>query len=184
MIFSETPLAGAYLIDLEPRADERGFNARAWCAREFAEHGLEARPEQSNVIFNHRRGTLRGLHYQLEPFAETKLFRCITGAIFDVIVDLREESPTFRQWFGVELTAASRRMLYVPRRFAQGFLTLTDDTELLYQVTACHTPVAERGIRYDDPAFAIRWPSAPVVMSAKDSQWPDFAASLAGSERS
>jgi dTDP-4-dehydrorhamnose 3,5-epimerase len=174
MMFTPTPLAGAYLIDPEPRPDERGFNARIWCEREFAEQQLVSHMVQTNVIVNHRRGTLRGLHYQTGDAAEAKIFRCIRGAIFDVIVDLREESPTYRSWFGVELRAASRRMLYVPRRFAQGFLTLEDDTELMYQVSSFYTPAAERGIRYDDAAFGIAWPLPPAVISKKDASWPDF----------
>lgn len=174
MTFHETPLAGAYLIDPEPRHDDRGFNARAWCQREFRAHQLVPRIAQTNIIFNHRKGTLRGLHYQVAPAAETKVFRCIRGAVFDVIVDLREDSPTYLRWFGVELTAASRRMLYVPRRFAQGFITLEDDTELLYQASAFHTPECERGLRYDDPALDIEWPMPPSVISAKDRQWAPF----------
>jgi dTDP-4-dehydrorhamnose 3,5-epimerase len=174
MTFRETPLAGAYLVEPELRHDSRGFNARQWCQREFEAQKLASTVVQANMIFNHAKGTLRGLHYQVPPAAETKVFRCIRGSIFDVIVDLRDESPTFMQWFGVELTSASRRMLYVPQRFAQGFVTLEDDTELLYQVSAFHTPACERGIRYDDPAFAIRWPLAPSVISEKDTRWPDF----------
>ena len=183
MIFTETQLAGAFLIDLEPRRDERGFNARAWCRREFEARDLVPDIMQANVIFNHRAGTLRGLHYQVAPAAETKIFRCIKGAIFDVIIDLREGSPTYKQWFGTELNAASRRMLYVPRGFAQGFITLTDETELLYQVSAFYTPACERGLRYDDPAFGIEWPLQPSVVSEKDKRWPDFIAATAGSAR-
>lgn len=184
MIFTETPLAGAYLVDLEARVDDRGFNARAWCQREFEAQGLVATVVQTNVIFNHSKGTLRGLHFQTGSAAEAKLFRCIRGAIFDVIVDLRPESPTFMKWFGVELTAASRRMLYVPRRFAQGFLTLEDETELLYQVSAFYTPEKEGGFRYDDPAFDIAWPLAPQVMSEKDKRWPAFDRGLIKEVRS
>jgi dTDP-4-dehydrorhamnose 3,5-epimerase len=184
MIFTETPLAGAYLIDLEPLPDERGFYARAWCTREFEALDLVSRVVQANVIFNHRAGTLRGLHYQVEPASETKIFRCVKGAIFDVIIDLRPESTTYKQWFGTELSAASRRMLYVPRGFAQGFITLADETELLYQVSAFYTPACERGIRYDDPEFRIEWPVQPRVISEKDTRWPDFAPAPAGSARS
>ena len=183
MIFTETPLSGAYLIDVEPRHDERGFYARAWCRREFEACNLVPDIMQANVIFNHRAGTLRGLHYQVAPAAETKIFRCIKGAIFDVIIDLRESSPTYKQWFGTELAATSRRMLYVPRGFAQGFITLADETELLYQVSAFYTPACERGVRYDDPAFGIEWPLRPSVMSEKDRRWPDFMAAPAGSAR-
>jgi dTDP-4-dehydrorhamnose 3,5-epimerase len=184
MIFTETPLAGAYLIDLEPLRDERGFYSRAWCTREFEARGLVAHMVQANAIFNHRAGTLRGLHYQVAPASESKIFRCINGAVFDVIVDLRDGSPTYKQWFGTELTAASRRMLYVPRGFAQGFITLADETELFYQVSAFYTPACERGIRYDDPAFRIEWPLQPRVISEKDTRWPDFAPAPAGSARS
>ncbi len=174
MVFSETPLPGAFLIDVERRSDDRGFNARAWCEREFEAQGLVSRMVQANTIVNHRKGTLRGLHYQAGAAAEAKVFRCVRGAIFDVIVDLREESPTYTQWFGVELTAESRRMLYVPRRFAQGFVTLADDTELFYHVSAFYAPECERGIRYDDPAIGIAWPVGPTVISEKDLGWPDF----------
>lgn len=174
MIFTETELPGAYLIDIEAREDERGFNARLWCAREFAELGLETCVVQANTIFNRRRGTLRGLHYQSPPHAEAKLFRCLRGAIYDVIVDLRPESPTYRRWLGVELDAASRRMLYVPPRFAQGFVTLEDSTEVTYQVSEYYAPDYERGIRYDDPAFCISWPTEAAVISPKDRSWPDF----------
>ena len=174
MTFDETPLAGAYLIGLELRPDARGFNVRTWCRREFQERGLSPGVMQVNGIFNHRKATLRGLHYQLAPALETKLFRVVRGAIFDVIVDLREESPTYLRWFGVELSAESYQMLYVPRRFAQGFITLTDDTELTYQTSALHTPGCERGIRYDEPLIGIEWPLAPAVISAKDASWPAF----------
>ncbi len=174
MIFTETHLSGAFIVDIEPREDERGFNARAWCAREFDEHGLVNGFVQANIIFNHRRGTLRGLHYQLQPHGETKLFRCASGAIYDVILDLRLESPTYREWLGVELTAESRRMLYVPSGFAQGFMTLADSTEVTYQVSAFYAPDSERGIRYDDPAFAISWPLPVEAISEKDKNWPDF----------
>lgn len=176
MIFSETRLAGAYLIDVEPIEDERGFNARAWCAREFRDHGLNASPVQSNIIHNRRAGTLRGLHYQRPPHAESKLFRCIRGSIYDVIVDLRTDSPTHGEWFGVQLTAESRRMLYVPEGFAQGFITLEDDTELQYQVSEFYTPASEAGFRFDDPAFGIEWPVPVLVLSQKDQNWPSYRA--------
>ena len=174
MMFQETPLAGAFVLTPELLHDDRGFNARAWCQREFDSHGLVSSVVQLNTIVNHRRGTLRGLHYQAAPAAQAKLFRCVRGSVFDVIVDLREESATYGQWFSIELSAGTRRMLYVPRRFAQGFITLEDDTELLYQVSAFHAPECERGIRYDDPAFGIEWPIPPSVISDKDTRWPDF----------
>jgi dTDP-4-dehydrorhamnose 3,5-epimerase len=175
MIFTETPLAGAFLIDLQPNADARGFHARMWCEREFEAHHLVARIAQTNVLLNHQQGTLRGLHYQTGEAAEAKVFRCVRGAVYDVIVDMREESPSYRQWFGVELAAGRHRMLYVPQRFAQGFITLTDETELLYQTSAFYTPGSEAGIRYDDPAFKIEWPMTPVIISDKDTRWPDFS---------
>jgi dTDP-4-dehydrorhamnose 3,5-epimerase len=175
MIFTETPLAGAFVIDIEPIADDRGFNARSWCVREFEAHGLPTGLVQHNIIRNRRRGTLRGLHYQASPFAQSKLFRCTRGAIYDVIVDLRPDSPTYLGWFGVELSADSYRMIFVPEQFGQGFLTLTDDAELVYQVSEFHTPAAERGARYDDPAFGIKWPAPIVVLSEKDRRWPPFA---------
>ncbi len=174
MIFTETPLAGAFIIDVERRVDERGFFARSWCEDEFAAHGIMLPPQQANVSSNPRRGTLRGMHYQLPPHEETKLVRCTRGAIHDVIVDLREESPTYGHWLGVDLTADSFRMLFVPGRFAHGFLTLTDDTDVGYQVSAKYAPGAERGLRWDDPGLGIIWPLAPVLVSEKDRQHPDF----------
>ena len=174
MIFTETPLAGAFLIDVERRVDERGFFARAWCEDEFAAHGILAPPRQANLSSNPQRGTLRGMHYQLPPHEETKLVRCTRGALFDVIVDLRDESPTYQQWFGIELTADSFRMLFVPGRFAHGFLTLTDNTDIFYQVSAKYTPGAERGIRWNDPAIGIQWPMQPTLVSQKDQEQPDF----------
>lgn len=175
MIFSETPIAGAWLIDLEPRGDERGFFARVWCERELNDRGLVSRFVQCNNAFSRRKGTLRGLHYQVEPHAEVKLMRCIRGAVFDVIVDVRPLSPTYLRWFGVELTADNRRMLYVPEGCAHGYQTLTDDSEVLYPVSAAFAPDAERGIRWNDPLFAIEWPGevSPLV-SEKDRRWPDF----------
>jgi dTDP-4-dehydrorhamnose 3,5-epimerase len=180
VIFTETRLAGAFLVDLERREDSRGFNARAWCAEEFAERGLVSSFVQSNVIVNHRRGTLRGFHYQAPPFGEDKLFRCVRGAIHDVIIDLRPASPTYREWVSVELSEESFRLLYVPKGFAQGFLTLVDSTEVSYQVSQPYSPAHGRGVRFDDPAFAIPWPIPVSVISEKDRSWPDFEASLVG----
>jgi dTDP-4-dehydrorhamnose 3,5-epimerase len=174
MIFTETPLPGAYLIDLEKRGDARGFFARAFCRNEFAEHGLEGDFVQINSSLSVERGTLRGLHYQLAPAAEVKLVRCLAGALYDVILDLRPEMPSFGRWFGAELTAQNRRMMYVPRGFAHGFLTLSEDCEALYLVSAFYAPERERGVRWNDPRFAIEWPSAPVVISDKDRDRPDF----------
>jgi dTDP-4-dehydrorhamnose 3,5-epimerase len=177
MIFNETTLKGAFLIDLEPREDERGFFSRAWCQKEFEAHGLTAGIVQANLSYNKRRGTLRGLHYQAAPFEEAKLVRCTRGAIFDAIVDVRPSSPTYLQWIGVTLSGDNRRMLYVPEGFAHGFQTLEDDTDVFYQVTAFYAPGAERGARWDDPAFGIEWPDVDRrVISAKDQAWPPFTA--------
>lgn len=174
MRFTPLPLAGAYVLDLEPVEDARGFNARAYCEREFAEHDLQYPMVQTNVILNRRAGTLRGFHWQTPPNPEAKLFRCTRGSLHDVVIDLRPESPTFEQWTSVVLTAASRRELYVPPSFGQAFLTLEDDTEVQYQTSEFHTPRAERGIRWDDPYFAVEWPREVVVLSDKDAAWPDY----------
>lgn len=176
MRFIETVLSGAYIVELEERADDRGFFARAYCSREFAELGLTTRISQCNLSFNRRRGTLRGLHYQAEPAAEAKLVRCIAGAIHQVIVDVRPGSPTYLHHVAVELSAANRRAIYVPELFAAGMQTLMDDTEVLYQVSEFHTPEAERGMRFDDPAIGIRWPLPVAAISPKDSGWPYLAA--------
>jgi dTDP-4-dehydrorhamnose 3,5-epimerase len=174
MIFTETPLTGAYLIDLEKHGDERGFFARAFCEREFASHGLVTHFVQINNSLSARQGTLRGMHYQLAPKAETKVVRCIRGALYDIILDLRDASPTFGQSFGAELTAENRRMMYVPKGFAHGLFTLADDTEASYLVDEFYAPEYERGIRWDDPRFAIRWRAQPKVISDKDRNFPDF----------
>lgn len=168
MRFVETALRGAYLVEIEPVQDERGFFARSWCAREFAGYGLALRPEQCNISFNASRGTLRGLHYQVKPHAEAKLVRCTAGAMFDVIVDLRADSPTFLQWHGIELSASNRRMLFVPEDFAHGFQTLADDTEVFYLMSHDYHPDSARGIRWDDPGLGIRWPVADPILSARD----------------
>jgi dTDP-4-dehydrorhamnose 3,5-epimerase len=174
MIFTETPLRGAFLVELERRGDARGFFARAFCEREFLAHGLATRFVQMNDSLSAQKGTLRGMHYQLAPKAETKLIRCVSGALFDVILDLRRDSPTFGRSFGAELTAENRRMMYVPKGFAHGLLTLTDDVEAIYLVDEFYAPEQERGVRWDDPRFAIAWPSAPVVISDKDRAHRDF----------
>jgi dTDP-4-dehydrorhamnose 3,5-epimerase len=175
VIFTETELPGAFVIDIDRHEDERGFFARAWCEREFEEHGLATRVVQCNLAYNHVKSTLRGMHYQAAPHAEVKLVRCTRGAVYDVIVDLRAGSSTFKRWIGVELTAENGRMLYVPEGFAHGYQTLVDGTETFYQVSAFHEPEAERGIRWDDPAFQIAWPQAEHrVISAKDRAWPDY----------
>jgi dTDP-4-dehydrorhamnose 3,5-epimerase len=174
MRFEETRLPGAFVIDLEEISDERGFFARAWCQKEFESHGLVSRLAQVNFSKNRRQGTLRGMHYQVRPYAEVKLIRCIRGALYDAIVDLRPDSTTYLQWFGVELSSENRRMLYVPEGFAHGFLTLEDDTEALYQVSEFYAPQAERGARFNDPAFDIDWPIPVRVISDKDASWNDF----------
>lgn len=174
MIFTPTPLAGSYLIDLEKRGDDRGFFARAFCEREFATHELVTRFVQVNNSLSATKGTLRGMHYQLAPKAETKLVRCIRGSLFDVILDLRRESPTFGQSFGAELSAENRRMMYVPKGFAHGFITLAEDTEAFYFADEFYAPEHERGVRWDDPRFNIKWPSAPAVLSDKDAGHRDF----------
>lgn len=159
MIFTETKLKGAHIIEPQPIEDERGFFARTFCQDEFKAHGLNPCVAQCNISYNKKKGTLRGLHYQAPPHAEAKLVRCARGAIYDVIVDLRPESPTFKQWLSVELTAANRRMLYVPERFAHGFQTLEDDTEVFYQMSELYHPECARGVRWDDPAFRVIWPA-------------------------
>jgi dTDP-4-dehydrorhamnose 3,5-epimerase len=174
MIFQETPLKGAFTIDLEKRGDARGFFARVFCEREFREHGLVTHFVQVNNSTSADRGTLRGMHYQLAPKAETKLVRCIRGALLDVILDLREGSPTFGKSFGAELSADNRRMMYVPKGFAHGFLTLTDDTEAFYFVDEFYAPEHERIVRYNDPKFGIEWPQAAQVLSDKDRNARDF----------
>lgn len=174
MIFEETTLKDAFIIKLEEFGDERGFFARAWCQKEFEKQGLENRIAQANLSFNLRKGTLRGMHYQVSPYEETKLVRCFRGAIYDVIVDLRPSSPTYGQWIGVELTAQNRWALFVPRGFAHGFQTLEDETEVFYQVSEFYTPGAERGARYNDPTFAIEWPLPVSVISDKDATWENY----------
>jgi dTDP-4-dehydrorhamnose 3,5-epimerase len=175
MRFIETDLPGAYIIELEEKRDSRGFFARTFCVNEFSEHGLTTRISQCNLSFNYRRGTLRGLHYQAEPAAEAKLVRCIAGAIQQVLVDLRPDSPTFHRYITVELSAANRRAVFLPELFAAGYQTLADNTEVLYQVSEFHTPEAERGIRYDDPAIGVEWPLPISEISAKDQAWPYLA---------
>ncbi len=174
MIFNETPLKGAYTIELEKRGDERGFFARFFCVNEYDKMGLDRNVVQINNSLSAQKGTLRGMHYQLAPKAETKVVRCIRGALWDCILDLREGSPTFGQWYAEELTAENRRMMYVPKGFAHGFMTLADDSEVLYLVTEFYSPELERGVRWDDPEFAIKWPGVPAVISDRDSRHRDF----------
>ncbi|MGJ8651547.1 MAG: dTDP-4-dehydrorhamnose 3,5-epimerase [Opitutaceae bacterium] len=172
MIFEPTLLKDAWVIDLEPRGDDRGYFARAFCAEEFKAHGIESKVAQSNVSYNAQAGTLRGLHFQQAPAEETKLIRCVRGAFWDVIVDNRPDSPTYLQHFGVELTQENMRMLFVPRGFAHGFMTLVDHTEALYMVSESYTPEFEDGLRYNDPALGIDWPLDVKVVSDKDANWP------------
>ena len=174
MRFQPTPLSGAYVIDLEKKGDDRGFFARFFCTKEFEKMGLEKTFLQVNNSLSAQKGTLRGMHYQLPPKAETKLVRCIKGALYDFILDLRKGSPTFGKTFGCELTAENRRMMYVPKGFAHGFITLEDDTEALYLVSEFYAPEQERGLRWDDPHFDIRLPIKPVVVSDKDANHPLF----------
>lgn len=174
MLFRETALKGAYVIEIERREDERGFFARAWCQHEFEEHGLNPRLVQCNISFNYQKGTLRGMHYQIAPYEEAKLVRCTAGAIYDVIVDLRPASPTYKQHIGVTLTPDARNMLYIPEGFAHGFLTLADQTEVFYQMSEFYAPEAARGARWNDRAFAIEWPEAVQVISERDANYPDF----------
>ena len=174
MIFNETPLKGAFTIELDKRGDDRGFFARLFCINEFDAVGLDRNIVQINNSLSAMKGTLRGMHYQLEPKAETKIVRCIRGALYDVILDLRQDSPSFGQWFGAELTAENRRMMYVPKGFAHGFLTLEANTEAFYMVTEFYAPEMERGIRWNDPRFRIEWPLEPAVISEKDGNQRDF----------
>lgn len=176
MIYHETKLKGAFLIDVEPRQDSRGFFARTFCAKEFEAHGLNPIGKQCNMSFNYKKGTLRGMHMQIEPAAETKYIRCTAGAIFYAIVDMREDSPTFLEHVQLELTAQNRRALYVPRMFAIGYQTLEDNTEVHYQVGEFYTPEFERGLRYNDPCFRIHWPLEVTEISDKDAHWPLFNA--------
>jgi len=172
MIVHPTCVSGAKLLELEPRSDARGFLARYFCRREFADAGLETQFVQMNNAVTRQRGTLRGMHYQLPPAAEVKIVRCVHGALFDVVVDLRPTSPTYLKWFGAELSRENRLMMYIPRGCAHGFLTLTDDVELIYMHSAYYTPECERGVRWDEPAIAIDWPATPLHLSDKDACWP------------
>ncbi|MDH4098947.1 MAG: dTDP-4-dehydrorhamnose 3,5-epimerase [Nitrospirota bacterium] len=175
MKFMETMLKGVWVIDLEPIEDERGFFARSWCAKEFEEHGLNPRLAQCNISFNLKKGTIRGMHYQAAPFEEVKLVRCIRGAIFDVVIDLRPDSPTYTQWVGVELTEENRKALYVPEKFAHGFQTLIDNTEVFYQMSEFYHPDCARGVRWDDSVFGIEWPDQiSRIVSPQDSNFPSF----------
>src|SRR5690554_1269228 len=174
MIFTETSLKGAFILEIKKLEDERGFFGRSWCKKEMEDHGLNGNVVQANTSLSMKKGTFRGFHFQKHPYEETKLIRCTRGAIYDIIIDLRKESPTFMQWFGAELTEDNYTMVYIPENFAHGFLTLTDNAEVYYLVTYLYTPNAEGGIRYDDPALNINWPIPVTVVSEKDKSHPDF----------
>jgi len=174
MIFKETKLAGAFLIEAERLEDERGFFARMWSQREFEQRGLGPRLVECNISFNRKRGTLRGLHYQAPPHGQAKLVRCTMGAVFDVILDLRPNSSTFRHWISAQLSADNRAMLYVPEGFAHGFQTLEDDSEIFYQMSQYYAPESSRGVRWDDPAFGVTWPEGNRIINARDREYPDF----------
>jgi dTDP-4-dehydrorhamnose 3,5-epimerase len=174
VIFTPTPLAGAFVIEPEPIPDARGLFARTWCQRELEAHGLESRLAQCSTSFNKCKGTLRGMHYQAAPFAETKIVRCTRGSMYDVIIDLRPESATFTRYFGVMLTADNRKAMYIPKGFAHGFQTLEDDTEVLYQISEFYSPEHSRGVRWNDPAFGIAWPPDELTLSEHDRGYPNF----------
>ena len=175
MIFAETKLTGAFVIEMERRTDERGFFARTFCRQEFEAHGLNPEVVQCNVSFNERKGTLRGMHYQAAPFAEAKLVRCTSGSIYDVIIDLRPTSATFKKHFAVELSGENGRMLYIPEDFAHGFQTLQNDTEVFYQMAQRYSAEHARGVRWNDPAFGIEWPEGERIIIERDQNYPDFA---------
>ncbi len=174
MRFSEASIEGVYVIDLDPVEDHRGFFARTFCEDELRARGLETHFPQSSLAFTARKGTLRGMHYQRDPWAEVKLVRCTRGAVYDAVIDLRPHSATFRQWFGVELTADNRRQLYVPKGLAHGYQTLEDDTEISYQMSTPYHPEAAAGVRWNDPAFGVRWPLAVTAIAERDAACPDF----------
>jgi dTDP-4-dehydrorhamnose 3,5-epimerase len=174
IIFKETKLKGPFIVELEKVEDERGFFALSWSRDEFARRGLESQFPECNISFNHKKGTLRGMHYQEAPHGQAKIVRCTMGAIYDVIIDLRAGSPTFKQWVGVELTASNRRMVYVPKDFAHGFQTLENETEVFYQMSAPYFPDSGRGVRWNDPAFGIEWPEDERIIIARDSEYPDL----------
>lgn len=175
MIFKQTKLKGAYIIDIEPVRDERGFFSRSFCQKEFKKHGLNFHNNQCNLSYNEKRGTLRGMHYQITPFAEAKMVSCIRGKIYDVIIDLRSNSDTYCQWIAIELSAENCNMLYIPKGFAHGFQTLCDQTMVYYQISEYHQPKFARGIRWNDSAFNIKWPKINKrIISVKDQEYPNF----------
>jgi dTDP-4-dehydrorhamnose 3,5-epimerase len=173
MIFRETKLEGAFIVEPKKFEDERGFFAHSWSEREFAEHGLDSHLAECSISFNRKRGTLRGMHFQAAPYGQVKLVRCTMGSIYDVIIDLRAGSPTFKQWIGVELTAENRQVLYIPKGFAHGFQTLEDNTEVCYQMSAVYAPESARGVRWSDPAFCIAWPQVTgIIINSRDESYP------------
>jgi dTDP-4-dehydrorhamnose 3,5-epimerase len=174
MLFQETTIGGVFEVQLERKADERGFFARSWCREEFERAGLNPGLAQCSISYNPRKGTLRGMHYQAAPYAEAKLVRCTRGAIYDVVIDLRPQSPTYRHWAGFTLTAENRDMVYIPEGCAHGFLTLEDESEIFYQISEFYNAESARGVRWDDPAFGIVWPATPQLMSERDRTYPDF----------
>lgn len=174
MKFLETPIQGVYIIEPELLSDQRGFFARIYCQQEFLDHGLNPNFVQDSISFNKKKGTLRGMHYQKKPFEEDKVIRCTKGTIFDVVIDLRPSSSTFKQWSGIELTEDNRKMLYVPKGCAHGFQTLRDSTEVFYQISAVYDPASSSGIRWDDPHFQIQWPLEVNMISERDTMYPDF----------
>lgn len=174
MILKETKISGVFLVVVEAHHDERGFFARTWCEREFAAGGLNPRLVQCSISFNEKKGTLRGVHFQTKPFQEAKLVRCTRGSLYDVALDMRPDSATYRQWVSAELTADNRQALYIPEGCAHGFLTLEDRTEALYQMSEFYEPGSARGVRWNDPAFGIEWPFPPIVISGRDSNYTDF----------
>jgi dTDP-4-dehydrorhamnose 3,5-epimerase len=174
LIFKETKLPGAFVIEPDQLADQRGFFARTFCRKEFEAHGINALVEQCNISFNKRKGTLRGMHFQVAPFAEAKLVRCTSGSIYDVIIDLRPSSPTFKQYFAAELSVENRAMLFIPEGFAHGFQTLQDDSEVFYQMGQSFSAEHARGVRWNDPAFGIEWPKDERIIIERDRNYPDF----------
>jgi dTDP-4-dehydrorhamnose 3,5-epimerase len=172
MIFTETPIGGVITLEVKRIEDERGFFGRIWCQKEFDEHHIDSRTMQINTAFSRRKGTVRGIHYQEPPFAETKVIRCTRGTLFDVAVDLRPSSPTFKKWFGIELSAENQRMLVIPPGCAHGYQTMEDATEQMYMTSEFYMPTAAKGVRFDDPEFAIRWPLPVTLISSADAQWP------------
>jgi dTDP-4-dehydrorhamnose 3,5-epimerase len=174
MKFVKTPLKGIYVVEIEPKIDERGFFARTWCREEALSHGLNPNVAQCSISMNRQRGTIRGMHFQDDPFPEAKLVRCSAGAIYDVVVDLRPASATHAKWFAVELTAENHKMLYISEGFAHGFQTLTDNTEIVYQISEVYRPELSRGVRWNDPRFGIEWPIKDVIISPRDLSFPDY----------